>query len=308
MDTQRITQLPQPPQRREDSHKGTYGKVLLVGGSVGMSGAAALAGMAALRGGAGLVFVAAPESVLPVVASFEPSYLTIPLPQSAEGRVAGKAQEQILDLLPDFDAAAIGPGIGRSKKLTELVRTVFIQSPAPLVIDADALNALADVSAPPAPPLSKGGQGGVATLPSRESSAARILTPHPGEFARLTGSDTKTVQSRREELAVEYAARNEVTLVLKGYRTIITDGKRLAENTTGNAGLATGGTGDVLTGLITSLLGQGMDAFEAAQLGAHLHGLAGDLAAEQLSQPGMIASDLPRFLPEAWRRLFGGSC
>lgn len=287
MDIERITELPKPPARPADGHKGTFGKVLIIGGSVGMSGAAALAGLSALRGGAGLVFVAVPEPVLPAAAAFEASYLTISLPADADGRIAGDAASALMERIDEFDAVAIGPGIGRSSALTELVRTLFIESPVPLVVDADGLNALAEAAG--------------RTLPGRKG--ARILTPHPGEFARLIGGDVATVQSRREELAVEYAAANNLVLLLKGPGTIITDGKRLAVNTTGNPGLATGGSGDVLTGLIASLLGQGLPPFEAAQLGAHLHGLAGDLAAEELSQPGLIASDLPRFLPFAWKRL-----
>ncbi|MFQ5735060.1 MAG: NAD(P)H-hydrate dehydratase, partial [Planctomycetaceae bacterium] len=284
MTVERISQLPGLPARPADAHKGTFGKVLIIGGSSGMSGAAALAGQGALRGGAGLVFVAVPITVQPIVASLEASYLTVGLPESAEGQIAGTAQAVLEQMLPRYDAVAIGPGIGRSAELTELVRAVFAAADLPLVVDADALNALAD-----------GGPG--ATCPG--FTAARVLTPHPGEFARLIGGDVATVQSRREETAVAYAAQNDVVLVLKGHGTLVTDGQRLAENTTGNSGMATGGSGDVLTGLLAALLAQGMPAFEAAQLAVHLHGLAGDLVAEELTQPGLIASDLPRFLPAA---------
>lgn len=298
---ERVTRLPRPPERAVDAHKGTFGKVLIVGGCVGMSGAAAMAGMGALRGGAGLVFVATPESVLPVVAALEASYLTIPLPENADGRIAGRAEAVLVELIPRHDAVALGPGIGRSKKLTGLVRALFVSAEVPMVIDADALNALAETSA-------IDGDNLTGTLPERSGGTRpegplRVLTPHPGEFARLIGGDVAAVQQRREEFAVNYAGRNNVVLVLKGHRTLITDGKRLAENATGNSGMATGGTGDVLTGLIAALLAQGLPAFEAAQLGVHLHGLAGDIAAGELSQPGMIASDLPRFLPAAWKRL-----
>ena len=134
-------------------------------------------------------------------------------------------------------------------------------------------------------------------------SCHRILTPHPGEFARLSETDTSTVQKNRETLAVKFAAEHQLVLVLKGHKTVITDGRRLALNSTGNSGMATGGTGDVLTGLITALSAQGMEPFEAAQLGVYLHGLAGDLAARSVSKPGLIASDLPRWLGEAWRKL-----
>lgn len=139
----------------------------------------------------------------------------------------------------------------------------------------------------------------------RAAAGPRILTPHPGEFARLIGSDIATVQSQRAKLAAEFAATHGVIVLLKGQGTIITDGDRVAINRTGNPGMATGGSGDVLTGLIAALLAQGMPAFQAAQVGAHLHGLAGDLAAAELSQPGLIASDLPKFLTQAWQRFLG---
>ncbi len=138
---------------------------------------------------------------------------------------------------------------------------------------------------------------------SERTACHAILTPHPGEFARLSETDTSTVQKNRETLAVKFAAEHRLVLVLKGHKTVITDGRRLAINSTGNSGMATGGTGDVLTGLVTALLAQGMEPFEAAQLGVYLHGLAGDLAARSVSKPGLIASDLPRWLGEAWRKL-----
>jgi len=142
-------------------------------------------------------------------------------------------------------------------------------------------------------------------LAPQRAAGPRILTPHPGEFARLIGSDIATVQQQRAKLAAEFAAAHRVILVLKGQGTVVTDGDRVAINRTGNPGMATGGSGDVLTGLIAALLAQGMPAFEAAQLGAHLHGLAGDLAAAELSQPALIASDLPKFLAQAWQRYLG---
>ena len=279
----RVTDLPAPPERSADSHKGTYGRVLIVGGSRGMSGAACLAGLGALRGGAGLVSVAVPEAILPIVAAMEPSYLTIPLPEDAEGRLAAGAYDHLQQLLASQSAVAIGPGWGQSDELTMLARRLYTEVALPLVVDADGLNALAKLpdvlASPPAP---------------------RILTPHPGEFSRLCGASMREIQQDREQMAVEFARERRVILVLKGHRTLVTDGDRLYENTTGNPGMATGGTGDVLTGLITSLAAQGMTAFEAAQLGVYLHGLAGDLAATELSQPGLIASDLPRYLGAAW--------
>lgn len=252
-----------------------------------MSGAAALAGLGALRGGAGLVYVAVPDAILSIVAGFDPSYLTIPLPDDERGRIADGAFAILSETLPQQSAVAVGPGMGQTEGTTKLVRELYETVTAPLVVDADGLNVLAD------------------TIDDLKAAGPRILTPHPGEFARLIGSDVATVESAREELAVRFASDHGVVLVLKGHRTVITDGTHLAVNTTGNSGMATGGSGDVLTGLVAALLAQDMSAFDAAQLGVHLHGLAGDLAAEELSEPGMIASDLPRFLPLAWKRLLG---
>lgn len=276
------------PARPEEGHKGTFGKALIVAGSRGMSGAACLSGLGALRGGAGLVQVAVPAGILPIVAAHEPSYLTTSLPEDDAGRIGRTAARVLLEAAAGCTAMAIGPGWGTSADLEELARSLYSSVAVPLVVDADGLNALAHSAGDwPTPP----------------DGAARIITPHPGEFARLLKSDTKTVQANRESLAAEFAARHGVIVLLKGHDTVITDGHKAALNTTGNAGMATGGTGDVLTGLIAALLAQGMTPFEAARLGAHLHGLAGDLAAAELSRHGLIASDLPRYLSKAWLRL-----
>jgi ADP-dependent NAD(P)H-hydrate dehydratase len=282
--------LPALPPRPEESHKGTFGKVLIVAGSRGMSGAASLTGLGALRGGAGLVQVAVPAGILPVVAAVEPSYLTVALPEDDGGRISRQATREILSLAEECSAMAIGPGWGASPDLVELAHFLYRTAPVPLVVDADALNALAKASS---------------EWPQTPQGALRILTPHPGEFSRLLKTDAKNIQSHRESLAAEFAASRGVVVLLKGYRTIITDGQTMAINTTGNSGMATGGTGDVLTGLIAALLAQGMSPFDAARLGAHLHGLAGDLAATSLSRPGLIASDLPQFLGKAWLQLGG---
>jgi NAD(P)H-hydrate epimerase len=280
--------LPTLPARPEESHKGTFGSVLIVAGSRGMSGAAALAGLGALRGGAGLVKVAVPVGIQPVVAGLETSYLTIPLPEDDAGRIRGDALRQLLPLAEANSSLAIGPGWGTSADLRDLARELYVTISIPLVIDADGLNALAAVP------------GGI---PKAPAGAARILTPHPGEFSRLLGRDTKSIQSDRETLAAEFALKHGVIVVLKGHNTVITDGQRVAINTTGNSGMATGGTGDVLTGLIAALLAQGMTAMDAAHLGCHVHGLAGDLAAAELSKPGLIASDLPKYIGKAWKQI-----
>lgn len=277
----RENELPRLPPRQPDAHKGDFGLALIVGGSRGMAGAAALAGMAALRGGAGLVRLAVPETVLDTVAGFEPSYMTIPLPADAAGRLTAGAFDRIAELAEQATVVACGPGLGRSLDLDQLVARLYEEIAKPMVFDADALNALAaepDVLVRPGGP--------------------RILTPHPGEFARLIGR--KLEAELRHDAAVQLAARCGIVVVLKGHRTLVTDGRREAINTTGNPGMATGGTGDVLTGLITALACQRLEPFDAARLGVHLHGLAGDLAAEELGQVSMLASDLIQYLPEAF--------
>ena len=259
----------------------------MIGGSRGMSGAPSLTGLGALRGGAGLVYVAVPSEILPIVAAIEPSYLTIPLATDEEhGCLSADGLKGLRQACEGKDAIALGPGLGTSRGVTAIVAALIAELPQPMVVDADALNVLASQK----PGFSK-------------AAGPRILTPHPGEFARLIGSDIATVQSQRPKLAAEFAAAHGVIVLLKGQGTVITDGDRIAINRTGNPGMATGGSGDVLTGLIAALLAQGMQPFDAAQLGAHLHGLAGDLAASELSQPGLIASDLPRYLAAAWRRV-----
>lgn len=273
--------LPRLPPRPEDGHKGTFGKVWIIAGSRGMSGAAVLSGLGALRGGAGLVTVAVPNSIQSIVAGYEPSYLTRGLAEDDNGHVSYAATVELKSSLPQQTAAAFGPGLGQSPGVVELAAEIYQHAPLPMIFDADGLNALSQ-----RPDL----------ISRQPDQPPRILTPHPGEFARLTGKSMDEVQSNRESVACEFAARHNVIVLLKGHRTVITDGKQTYLNTTGNSGMATGGTGDVLTGLITALLAQGMTPLDAARLGAYLHGRAGDLAAAEFSQPGLIASDLPRYL------------
>ncbi len=275
------TPLPRLPKRPADAHKGDFGLALIVGGCRGMAGAVALAGMAALRGGAGLVRLAVPKVCLDTVAAFEPSYMTVPLPNDAEGRLAGRAYHRVVELAEAATVIACGPGLGHSIELDKLVGRLYRKGPQPMVFDADALNALAT-------------QPEILAM----TGGPRILTPHPGEFARLIGEHLEGEE--RASAAVELAARCGVVIVLKGHRTVITDGRRRTNNTTGNPGMATGGSGDVLTGLITALACQGLDLFEAARLGVHLHGLAGDQAVAELGEVSMIAGDLVQFLPDAF--------
>ncbi len=277
--------IPRLASRPLDSHKGDYGRVLLIGGSQGMAGAIALAGMSTLRSGAGLVTLATPAVCQPTVASFEPGLMTIPLPCDPAGRITLGAFTDLERHLHSATVIAIGPGLGQSDDLTTLVGKLYRDVPQPMILDADALNALARQTH---------------LLP--HASGKRILTPHPGEFARLTGRERiPTNPEERETLARDFARHNQLTVVLKGHHTIITDGEHLALNQTGNAGMATGGTGDILTGIITAITTQHLEPYAAARLGCHVHGLAGDLAASELGEISLIASDLIRFLPTAWQ-------
>jgi NAD(P)H-hydrate epimerase len=248
-----------------------------------MSGAAALAGMSALRAGAGLVTVAVPRSCVPIVAAHEPSYMTRALPETEAGILDTAAVDGLSSLTRVATSWGIGPGLGRGDGAAAIVHWAYAELPVPMVIDADALNILAQQ-----PSL-------IAT-----HAGPRILTPHPGEFRRLLGNTAIGVQAQRD-LAPEWARRHDVVLVLKGPQSLVADGSQYYVNSTGNPGMATGGSGDVLTGVISALLGQGLSPWDAARLGVHLHGLAGDLAAGELGEVSLIATDLVRFLPRAFR-------
>jgi ADP-dependent NAD(P)H-hydrate dehydratase len=281
-----VDTLPLLPPRPPDSHKGTFGRVLVIAGSRGMSGAAILCGLGALRGGAGLVQVASPQEVQPIVAQANPCYLTAALPQDDAGRLSVRALDNIRELASLATVVAIGPGLGQSAALEFLLTRLLNELARPLVLDADALNNLAQL--------------GSSVL--RSTSAVRILTPHPGEFARLLGVSTAVVQTQREELAARFAREHGVIVVLKGHGTIVTDGERIYRNSTGNPGMATGGSGDVLTGLLAALLAQRLEPFTAAQLAVFIHGRAGDLAREAKGEIGLIASDFADYLPLAIRQ------
>jgi NAD(P)H-hydrate epimerase len=280
-----VKDVPHLAPRPLDANKGMFGRVLVVAGSRGMSGAAVLCASAALRGGAGLVQLAVPEELLPIVAACNPCYMTAPLPQDTEGRLSAEAFSHLLELVRGSNVAALGPGLGRSAELGDMLAFVLEQSTTPLVLDADALNVLV---------------GRLGAL--RKHQGPIVLTPHPGEFARLLDCDVPAVQARRQDLAAEFARTHGVVVVLKGHGTVVTDGRQVYVNPTGNPGMATGGTGDVLGGLIAALLGQKLETFAAAQLGVYLHGLAGDLASGQVGAVSLIATDLLDYLPRAFEQ------
>lgn len=284
-----VTWLAAP--RKMDSHKGTYGHVLGIAGSRGKTGAAALAAKSALRAGVGLVTIASPVSALPVIAAFGMEFMTEPLLETAEGTISLQALMSgvLTRLIAGKSCLAVGPGLGRNPETAEVVRKTVNDCSLPLVLDADGLNAFA-------------GRMGEMHVSDR----VRVLTPHPGEMARLTGLKTAEIQKRRVETAREFAVRYGVILVLKGARTLIAspDG-RVRVNPTGNPGMATGGSGDCLTGLIAGLLAQQTErpAAEVVAAAVYLHGLAGDLAVARFGEPSMIAGDLIEAIPEAYRTL-----
>jgi NAD(P)H-hydrate epimerase len=274
--------LPALTRRPVDSHKGSFGHVLVVAGSTGMSGAAILCATAAVRGGAGLVTLAAPQPVVLPAATSNPCYLTLPLPADDDGHVTAAAERTLFLAIAKCSVLAVGCGLGQGPAVTRVVLDLLSRAPKPCVLDADGLNAVAR------------------SLEAMRRRDPLIITPHPGEFARMLGTTAAAVQADREHLAVEFAAKRGVILLLKGHQTIVTDGKRLYRNPTGNPGMATGGTGDVLTGLIAALLAQKLEPFAAAQLGAYLHGLAGDLARDALGETCLTATDVIAMLPRAF--------
>ena len=265
------------PVRPRFSHKGDYGRVLLVCGSVGFTGAAALAARAALRTGAGLITVATPRQVWPIVAAKLDEPMVVPMAEDKAGRLSLQAAPALTQLLAKADACLIGPGLGRSEELDALVAALVGGARCPVVLDADGINAMA---------------GHIDRL--REAACPLILTPHDGEFLRLSpGAALPPADfDARADRAMTLARKLSAVVLLKGYRTAITDGTRLYRNETGNPGMATGGSGDVLAGMLVSLLWQGLAPLEAAAAAAWLHGAAGDRCAAERGEYGMTPSDL----------------
>ncbi len=279
--------LPKLKKRGTAGHKGDYGTVLVLGGGRGMAGAVALAGAGALRSGAGRVRIACPFEVQPTVASFEPSYMAYPLPDDGKGFLDFPlCGSELEDLIAGSTVVVIGPGLGLTDKTRALVRWVLESVELPTVVDADGLNALE-------------GQTGLLKNLTRPV----ILTPHPKEMSRLMGESVEAIQANREGHAACLASSPNLVVALKGEGTIVTDGRRSYRNKTGNPGMATGGSGDVLGGIIGAMIGQGLDAFEAAVLGVYAHGLAGDIAKDQNGEIGMIAGDIVDSLADAFFHL-----
>jgi len=277
-------------QRKADSQKGDYGHIFILAGSRNYSGAALLCAEAAMRSGAGLVTLGVPEGISnAIIKNKLKEIMILPLPQTSNGALSGKAYSKIRDITAKIDILVIGPGLSLDKSTQALARKVIVNINKPMVIDADGLNAL----------------GGHPEILRKLKAADKsfILTPHPGEMARLLASTVNNIQKDRTGIARKFSQRYKLTLVLKGHNTVVTgESGDLYINKTGNPGMSSAGSGDVLSGMIAAFLGQGLDSFRAAKYAVYLHGLAGDLAAKEKTQISLIASDIIAKIPEAIKR------
>ena len=279
------------PPRDRDAHKGRFGHLLVIAGSLGKTGAAVLAGRAALRSGVGLCTIAAPASQQPIVAAQAPEYMTEALPETVTQSLSLKARDRIVELARRMDAVALGPGLSLDPEAQELARGLIRELPRPMVVDADALSALA---------------GHLDLL--RHAAGPRALTPHPGELARMLGTTIEAVQADRIEVTRTFAREHGVAIALKGAGTVIAGpGGHVAINPTGNPGMAKGGSGDVLTGIVGALLAREIEPAAALQAGCYVHGLAADVAGRDRGEYGMLASDIIESLPAALRALVEGA-
>lgn len=284
--------------RKVNSHKGNFGHIFILAGSARFSGASVLCSQAAMRSGAGLVTLGIPKSLNNAIIKIKPrEAMTLPLAQTKEVTLSLAAYKKIRDFIKNIDVLVIGPGLTQNKSTQDLVRKIISKIEKSTVIDADGINALIghlNILLNTQYLTCSGRQGSIPNT---------ILTPHPGEMAGLLGISINKVQSKRKEIAQKFAGDYKVTVVLKGYHSVVADYKgNLYVNRTGNPGMATAGSGDVLTGMIAAFLGQGLSAFDASKYAVYLHGLAGDLAAKEKTQIGMIASDIIDKIPEAIKR------
>jgi hydroxyethylthiazole kinase-like uncharacterized protein yjeF len=277
--------------RKLNAHKGDFGHILVLGGSARFSGAAVLAAFAAMRCGAGLVTLGIPRSLNGSIIKIKPKeVMTFPLPETKDGTLSLASYRKIKDFLKKIDILVIGPGIGQNNSTRKLVRKIVGGIGKPTVIDADGLNALV-------------GHLGLLRVSSRKFQVPRVLTPHPAEMARLLGISVEALQTKRKEIARSFSKHYNCTVVLKGHNTVVADsGSKLYVNKTGNPGMATAGSGDVLAGIIAAFLGQGLSGFSAAKFAVYLHGLAGDLAAREKTQLSLVASDIIDKIPQALQR------
>lgn len=286
-----------PPQlfkRKKDSHKNDFGHLFILAGSVGMGGAALLAAKAALRTGAGLVTIGLPESVAFALTGRVLEEMILPLPQTTEGSIALLAFPAIDTFLKKADVLLVGPGLSRNAETQKLIRKVTLASRIKTLIDADGINAWDG---------SMNQFKVCVSCLSQEKDCVPIMTPHPGEMARLLETSVNKIQAKRSVVAKDFSKEYNVVTVLKGSNTVITDPSgKFALNPTGNSGMSTAGAGDVLSGIIAALWAQRLSSFDAAKYGAYLHGLAGDLAAKEMTELGLIASDIVHYIPKAIKK------
>jgi ADP-dependent NAD(P)H-hydrate dehydratase / NAD(P)H-hydrate epimerase len=274
--------------RSRNTHKGDYGHVLVIAGSAGMTGAAYLSSEAAIISGAGLVTLALPNSLNPIMQRKLIEVMTLPLPETKEASLSRAGYNQIIDFTKKSDCVLIGPGLSRNSQTQALIRSLIKNIKSPMVIDADALNALAG------------------HLDIMYCNRQTIITPHPGEMARLIGKKTPLVVKDKKTVAKKFASKYNVTTVLKGFKTVVASPENsFYINNTGNPGMASAGCGDVLSGIIAALLAAGMEPFKAARLGVYVHGLAGDITAREKGEISLRARDLLKFLPQAFKKVYG---
>jgi NAD(P)H-hydrate epimerase len=287
-----VVQIFKIKRRQRHTHKGDYGHLLVIAGSLGMTGAAYLCCEAAILSGAGLVTLAIPKGLSFIMARKLTEAMSLPLPETKDVTLSKKARRKILKFAKKrCNCVAIGCGLSRNKETQDLIRSLIRDLKLPLVVDADGLNALS---------------GHLSILrTTNDQRPTTILTPHLGEMARLIDKKISFIEKNKKTIARDFSIEYNVTTVLKGYRTVVAspDG-RVYINDSGNPGMASGGCGDVLTGIIAAFLAQGMDGFKAARLGTYLHGLAGDLAAREKTEISLRATDLLKFLPQAFKRVY----
>jgi len=269
------------------AHKGDFGHIFMLAGSSRYAGAASLCSLAAMRSGAGLVTIGIPKKLLAGMIRIKPAeVMLLPLPDTLNGSISFSAYQKIKDFLKGISILVVGPGLTQDVSTQRLIRKIIRENELPIIIDADGINALA---------------GYLKIL--RAGKASAIITPHPAEMARLVGKSVGYVQANRKKIALEFAKKHRIVLVLKGHHTVVADWKNRAYiNKTGNPGMATAGSGDVLTGIIAAFLAQGQSAFDSAKLAVYIHGLAGDMAAREKTEIGLIASDIIEKIPQALKR------
>jgi ADP-dependent NAD(P)H-hydrate dehydratase / NAD(P)H-hydrate epimerase len=288
--------------RSRDTHKGNYGHVLIIAGSPRMMGAAYLSCEASLLSGAGLVTLALPKSLNAIMHRRLVEVMTLPLPETKGLSLATAASNKIIDFAKKADSVLIGPGLGQDSQTQKMILTLIRKIRLPMVIDADALNAVANSKVLHNTKKTTG----IQLLLKGTFDKPIIITPHPGEMKKLTGLDTYFINRNKKNVAKKFSREYNVTTVLKGYRTVVASpAGRTYINKTGNPGMATAGCGDVLAGMIAALTASGMEAFKAARLGVYVHGLAGDIAAENKGEISLRARDILNFLPEAFKKVYG---